>query len=115
MEQSRFEEIWKAVVVNAFYCVGGIDDGGGSDVSHEEMVEIMKMAKDALDGNGRQHLRVWWPENGKRLSGIVLSNAYTKKDAMHLHVKLDGSNETRFIDKKSVDANEWVDDPKKGY
>jgi Ca2+-binding EF-hand superfamily protein len=40
MTKERFDEIWNAVVVNAFYNVG--EDG---TISHEEMIEIMKFAK----------------------------------------------------------------------
>ncbi len=115
MNAERFKEIWQAVMVNAFYSVGAFDCAGGSDISHEEMKELMEMAKDSMNGDSKKHLRIWWPENGRRLSGIVIENTYINKNGLHLHVKLDGSNETRFVEKKHIDASEWVDDPKKGY
>ena len=40
MTRERFEEIYHDVVVNAFYDVG--NDGS---ISHEEMVELIKMAE----------------------------------------------------------------------
>jgi Ca2+-binding EF-hand superfamily protein len=39
MTNRRFKEIYEAVVINAFYDVG--EDG---NISHEEMVELLKYA-----------------------------------------------------------------------
>lgn len=47
MQSDRFNEIWTAVVVNAFYNVGGAE-ADGSDISHAEMVELVKLAKKGL-------------------------------------------------------------------
>ena len=115
MNSDRFSEIWKAVVDNAFYCVGGIDNQGGSDISHEEMKEILQMAKDAIEGVGKKHLRIWWKDGGKRHSGIVIESKYFNHGGSHLQVKVDGSNEIKLVPKEQIDATEWVDDPKKGY
>lgn len=113
MNSDRFSEIWNAVVVNAFYCTGCGDDGG-SDISHAEMVEIVKMAKDALNGDSKKHLRVWWKDGEHRLSGIVIEHRYNDRSG-NVCVKVDDSNQITYVNFKSVDGSEWIDDPRIGH
>lgn len=50
MTRERFEKIFEVVVGNAFYEV--TNDGYlESDISHAEMVEILQMAKKAMEPN----------------------------------------------------------------
>lgn len=46
MTDERFKDIWTAICVNAFYMAGeGRGVGEGSDITHDEMIELMQMAK----------------------------------------------------------------------
>ena len=114
MDYTRFAEIWQAVVVNKFYTVGPDAIITKSDISHEEFAELLQMAKDAMEGNGKKHLRVWWREGLGRSSGVVIESRYIKGDAK-LCVKVDNTHEIKFIDRTKIDSSEWVDDPSKGY
>ena len=58
MDPNRFNEIFHAVTVSQFYLVGAIDSHGGSEISHEEFVEILNMAKESWDERKGKHLRV---------------------------------------------------------
>ena len=109
MTEERFKEIWNAIVVNAFYCAG-CSGNGGSDISHAEMVELMNMSKAMLNGESKKHLKVWWKEDGHRLSGIVLENIFKFHNDGIVTVKMDNSIEIRYVKFKEVDATDWIDD-----
>ena len=50
MTKDRIEQIYKAVVVNAFYDVGEWGaEPGPSDITHDEMVEMVKVVKNSLE------------------------------------------------------------------
>jgi hypothetical protein len=51
MTDERLNEIWRAVAVNAFYSVGD-SDGGGSDISHQEMIELVRLAREGHKQQG---------------------------------------------------------------
>lgn len=44
MTNERFNEIWVAVIHNAFYDVGHED----STITHQEMIELIKLAKKGM-------------------------------------------------------------------
>ena len=111
MDPKRFNEIFSAVTVSQFYLVGAVDSRGGSEISHEEFVEILNMAKESWDEHTGKHLRVWWKESGKRFSGVVIQSKHINKPC----VRVDGTHEFKYMDTKDFDSSEWVDDPSKEF